>query len=222
MINLNELGSYTENNRIEAKTALGGLPESIWETYSAFANTLGGIILLGVMELPNRKFCAVDLPDPHRLMREFNSKLDDRRIVSANILSDRDVRVERADGKSIVVIQVPPARLCDLPVYIGGDPYKGSYKRNGDGDYRMTPFEVAQMVRRSARREVSPLSDRSIMAAKLINYLTDSITLTPVRAAEVLHTDLGTASFLLDRLADNSVLVRESGADGNIYYRLTE
>ena len=69
MIDFSKIEQYRENNRIEAKKSLGGLPKSIWETYSAFANTHGGIILLGVEEWADKSLHTVDLPDPDRLIK---------------------------------------------------------------------------------------------------------------------------------------------------------
>ena len=65
------LSEYREDNRIEAKRAQGGLPHSLWETYSAFANTLGGVILLGVAEAKDGSLYSVPLLDPEELVEDI-------------------------------------------------------------------------------------------------------------------------------------------------------
>ncbi|MBR1972371.1 MAG: ATP-binding protein [Oscillospiraceae bacterium] len=148
MLDLNNLGAYRENNRIEAKQALGGLPESIWETYSAFANADGGIILLGVEELPDKSLHALDLLDPQWLIDDFLTILQDPKRVSANILNGEAIQVHQVDGKHIIAITVPPAQPCDQPVYVDGDLYRGTYRRCGEGDYRCSREEVDAMLAR--------------------------------------------------------------------------
>ena len=82
MLHFEEIDKYRENNRIEAKRAQGGFPRSLWETYSAFANTIGGVILLGVEELPDKSFRPVKLPSPEWLVEEFWRLVNDRQIVA--------------------------------------------------------------------------------------------------------------------------------------------
>lgn len=147
MLNFANLEIYRENNRIEAKKAQGGLPHSIWETYSAFANSFGGILLLGVIEGADKRFVSVPLPSPERLVSEFWEMINDRTKVSANILSEQDVQIVESGGNRIVVIQIPRAGRHERPVYIGTDPFSGSYFRDGEGDYRCSPDEVRSMLR---------------------------------------------------------------------------
>lgn len=146
MIDFSNLEKYRENNRIEAKKAMGGLPGSIWETYSAFANTLGGVILLGVEEWPDKTLHAVDLPDPDKLIKEFWNNVNNPNKTSVNLLSSKDVFVQEVDGNHIVVINVPRAERSYRPVYLDGNPLS-TYRRNGEGDYKCTKEEYQAMVR---------------------------------------------------------------------------
>lgn len=146
MLDFDNLQNYRENNRIEAKQALGGLPESIWETYSAFANAEGGIILLGVEELEDKRLHALDFLDPQWIIDDFLTILNDPAQVSTNILTDEDIRIHEVDGKHIIAITVPKADKKYMPVYVGGDMIQGSYRRNGEGDYRCTYEEIEAML----------------------------------------------------------------------------
>lgn len=147
MIDFSDIERYKENNRIEAKKALGGLPKSIWETYSAFANTMGGVILLGVEEYKDKSLHPVDLPDPEKMVREFWDIINNSGKVSVNILSEKNVTIYGINGKHIIGITVPRAQRYDKPVFIDNNPFTGTYRRNGEGDYRCFREEVQAMMR---------------------------------------------------------------------------
>ncbi len=142
-----DIERYRENNRIEAKLAHGGLPESLWETYSAFANTLGGYILLGVTESADKTLRAADLPDPEGLIEEFWRLLPKR--VSVSLLTKEDVFLQEMGGGRVVVIRVPRALPSERPVYAVGS----AYRRGGEGDYKCSPEETEAMIRDSKPRD---------------------------------------------------------------------
>lgn len=146
MLNWDHLEQYREGNRLEAKKAQGGLPESIWETYSAFANARGGLILLGVIETEDKSFASVELPDPDQLAADFWNMLNRPGMVSENILEPDDVQIVEAEGHDIVVIHIPKATKKQRPIYIGNDLWSGTYRRSGEGDYRCTTDEIQRML----------------------------------------------------------------------------
>ncbi|MGM9833408.1 MAG: helix-turn-helix domain-containing protein, partial [Candidatus Limisoma sp.] len=80
------LNTYKENSRLEAKSAKGGFPNSIWETYSAFANTNGGVILLGVKETKDGILQPESGIDAEKLRKDFWNMVNNRQKVSANIV----------------------------------------------------------------------------------------------------------------------------------------
>ena len=148
-----ELAGYRENGYVEAKEALGGLPESLWETYSAFANAEGGVILLGVGENPDHSFRILELLDPEELLEEFWAIVRDPEYVSVNLLKEEDVQILREEGKCIIAIFIPEAPPEEKPVHLLRDPWRHSYRRVGEADKRCSREEVEQMFAARMREE---------------------------------------------------------------------
>ena len=93
-----ELDSYIrtlcdkgESTEIEFKSAKGGFPGSLWETYSAFANTNGGIIVLGISE-KSGKFISDKLTEAQiaKLKERYAGKMDILCGLEWDLYSDDD------------------------------------------------------------------------------------------------------------------------------------
>lgn len=145
-----------EGNHLEAKRAKGGVPESTWETYSAFANTNGGLIILGASEEKDGTIVYSGVMNPDQLVKKFWDAVNNPSKVSANILTADAVRVDEVNGCSIVCIEVPRAERHVKPIYIRGNRETGTYRRNGEGDYHCSPDEILAMIRDASN---TPLDD---------------------------------------------------------------
>ena len=144
---ISKLSEYREDNCLEVKKATNGLPNSIWETYSSFANSEGGLIVLGVEEDKKHQLHIAGVNNPNELVRDFWNTINNQQKISLNILTDKMVAVQTVDDKQIVIIEVPRAEREMRPVYVGTDPIKGTYRRNHEGDFHCTREQVLAMFR---------------------------------------------------------------------------
>lgn len=130
----------------ESKKCQNKLPKSFWETYSSFANTRGGTIVLGFEEEGDRlRLNGVENPDS--VVKELWDLLHDRTKVSANLLTENDVEVREYGDLYYIVVRIPRADRHQRPVYINGDLDNGTYRRNSEGDYHCTVPEILEMGR---------------------------------------------------------------------------
>ncbi|WP_152054586.1 RNA-binding domain-containing protein [Aliarcobacter butzleri] len=135
-----------ENSDIEFKSAKGGLPKSLWESVSAFANTNGGYIILGVEE-NSGKFELGSLKNSSTLIKSFWDLHNSSQKLSSPLCKEKDVDVIKIDDNEVVIIHINQAHRTLRPIFINANPYTGTYKRNSDGDYRCTEIEIRQMIR---------------------------------------------------------------------------
>jgi len=166
-----DLGSVSqlcENYDVELKEAqgrhgTGTIPNSMWETYYAFANTEGGWIVLGVAESDDGPI-VLGITEVSRLKKAVWDTLNNRQKISANILTNDDVRDVEENGKTILVVKVPTADRKQRPIFVGTNPYTGTYLRNFEGDYLADEFAVRRMLAEAtlSSRDARPLPNFGI------------------------------------------------------------
>ena len=151
---ISQFDKYREDNRREVKKANGGLPISLWDTYSAFANCYGGVIILGIKEEKDGSWRTTGLKNESKLRKDFWDTINNPKKVNLNLLTDDDIETyiigERKDV--IMIIYVPMAKREQKPIYINNDIFNGTFRRNYEGDYHCTRLQVKAMLRDQTER----------------------------------------------------------------------
>ncbi len=148
---LDDFKLIRETETLECKLARGrdgkgALPDDFWPTYSAFANTSGGIVLLGVKE-KNQKFELVGVDNVEKIRTDLFNGLNNRQKVSVNLLTDDMVQEISIEGHTILAIEIPRAGRKQRPVHLTPNPLAGhTFRRFNDGDHSLADEDVKRML----------------------------------------------------------------------------
>jgi ATP-dependent DNA helicase RecG len=156
----------TEPPEVEVKRASGGLPASVPETVSAFANGSGGTLLLGIDErdgfVPAAGFDALAIRDA----------LVDACAEKVEPPCRAPVEIEDFEGQRVVRVDVAELDPVEKPCFVKArGAYAGSFIRGGDGDRRLSHYEVTQLLSNRSQ----PTHDRSPVADATLADLDDTL-----------------------------------------------
>lgn len=125
-----------ETNYLELKAARRGCPR-IMDTLSSFSNQKGGgVIVFGIDEDAGFEVCGVY--DPGDLQKKVMEQCGQMEPVVRPLLSAAEI-----DGKTVVSAEIAEIDMSLRPCfYRGAGRLNGSFVRSGDGDRKMTEYEI--------------------------------------------------------------------------------
>lgn len=125
---------------VEVKRARDKLPKSTHETLSAFANTKGGVLILGLDEKSG--FRAVGVSDAAKLVADLGSWCSEFEPPIRAVITTRTF-----ESVDLIVAEIPETLPVDKPCHVKSmGVYQGSFIRVGDGDRRMTQYEILALM----------------------------------------------------------------------------
>lgn len=181
---------------MEVKSAQAGLPKDFWATVSAFANTQGGDILLGLDE--SREFSVLDI-DVKKIQDAVISGFNTSSGANPQVepVPGHQILLEPFEGKTVIRVQVEAltpdvsAATGPGPVYVSRQGVaKGTYKRVGDQNQRMSAAEIYNVSSRWTRPDI----DREPVQQMDLSDLDEALV------SSLLHHASSVGSRILDKV----------------------
>lgn len=151
-----------DTQQYEVKSSKKSLPKDIASTISAFANGSGGTIICGLSEKDG--FAPVEGFDAQAIQDAFAEICNNKMTPPIR----PDISIVPFEGTNVVVSVISELPPVDKPCFItASDKYKGSYIRTGDGDQRLSEYEVDRLLEEHRQ----PRYDGEIVAEATLNDL---------------------------------------------------
>ena len=123
----------------EVKEAASDIPRSCWETVSAFANTNGGWLILGIKQV-GKEFQVAGVKNPEKLEQDFLNTLRGEKFNA--MIATRQLKMD-LDSKFILGFYIEPSPY--KPIYFNNQ--ANTFIRRGSADQRATKQEIDSMYR---------------------------------------------------------------------------
>lgn len=151
--------SNTDTQDVEVKAAGGGMPASLAETISAFANGSGGLIILGLSEKDG--FAPAKGFDAARASASLAQLCSDSMTPPIR----PTINILEFEGASVVVAAIPEIIPTEKPCYVTvRGAYGGAFIRVGDGDRKLTTYELDRLFeeRRQPKHDIEIVGDATL------------------------------------------------------------
>lgn len=135
----------TDDALVEVKECAQKLSSDVWESVSAFANTAGGLIVLGVSE--KNGFAPVEHFAIDRVRDQFIAGIGDGGSPAAIVHPPRyEMERSELDGFPVLLIKVEELEIKFKPCYVATRGMQnGSYKRVDDKDIKMSSADIFEL-----------------------------------------------------------------------------
>jgi ATP-dependent DNA helicase RecG len=156
--------SDIEWDDFEVKKSTAELPKDVWETVSAFSNTSGGWLVLGVAQ-KEKLFEITGIANPEKIEQDLVTTLRSRN--KFNVLINPECKKYDIDGKTILAFYIPSAE--QKPVYFNA--LQNTFIRTASGDQRATDYEINVLLR---EQSFGIMSEKPVEGTSVKSFNKDS------------------------------------------------